>query len=219
MTPPAPSRYYPVVGPVYSLALFAALVAVAPAQSGAAEFARVDTLNIRFEAFAQDISFLHTSSSPFDGDDVWGGSSIVAFEAEWRRFRFGFAWYEDILGTDTPDFLPIRLGYTIWRRPVGYAWKLQGMVPEVYGRITAYPIPVPWDDLYGRRVRLAGRADIVASADMLGVGIDVSAGVLGVLAQKSAGHGTWTEANGLTPTLDVRFRLLTLSAAFPLRRR
>ena len=221
MTQPAPGRYYPVVGLVHTLALLTTLVAVAPASPVAVEdFApRTDTLNIRFEAYSQNISLYHIGRGPFVNDDDWGGMTIFGLEAEWRRLRLGLAWYEDVPGTNSAGFLPVRLGYTIWRRPVGYVWKLQGMVPEVYGRFTAYLAPMEPEQPSIETLRVAGRAEIVAAVDMLGVGMDVSVGALAVSAKTAyEGHGIWRDASRLTPTVDVRFRLLTLSAAFPRRR-
>lgn len=161
---------------------------------------------LRIELFSYNVSVAH-GASDWDGGqnglDQWQGYSILGAHVEWEHFRVGTVVEEQPVGWYSSSYLPLKLGYTVWTRPVGYFWRFEGMAPEVSGELT-----LNWwnetGDEWGR-VPIEVRVDAVIGADLLGAGLSVAAGVIYI--QNLDGHsGEWVLHQGFSPSLEIRFR-------------
>ena len=163
---------------------------------------------LRVELFSYDVSGIHGASN-WDGGqnglDQWAGYSILGAHFERNRFRVGTVVEEQPVGWYNSSYFPLKLGYTVWTRPVVYLWRFEGMVPELSTELT-----LNWwnetGDPWGR-VPIEVRADAVFGVDLLGVGVSVAAGVIYI--QTLDGHDTnfgWVRSQGLSPSIEVRFR-------------
>ena len=168
---------------------------------------------LRIEAFSYGLSVLH-GASHWEGEQSglasWTGSRILGVQYEWNRWRFGTAIEETPVGWSIESYLPIKLGNTIWNRPVGVAWRIQVMVPEVSAELTA----CWWNSGFSEwdLVPLAARADLVAGVDMLGLGLSLSAGVIYIMTKD--GHDTnygWQTFQGVSPNFEIRLRAGTVA--------
>jgi len=174
-------------------------------------------VRLRVECYSFSNSIVHGRSDwgPQSAYTEWVGETVLRAQVEWNRFQFSTTPYERITGWFAYSYFPIRVGYTIWERPVGYVWRAEGLVPEVAAELTVYwwnEGPGKWD-----RVPIAGRADIVVGVDMLGTGLSLSAGVLGIRTLDGHhGHGIWHTSQGLSPNVELRLRIGTF--AFDLSR-
>jgi hypothetical protein len=206
------------VGPAHSplrvLLCLTALVAACGAQDWLAgdDYAPDNRMRLRVELYSLSGSIVHGSAGWADGPDDglidWGGDATLRAEFCWNQIRLSTASEERLVGWAAWTRLPIRVGYTIWERPVGVIWRNEGVVPDVRAELTAYwwnEGLTEWD-----RVPLAGRADIVAGVDMLGVGVELAAGVVGIQTKDGhLGQGIWYERHGFSPNLELRLRFGT----------
>jgi hypothetical protein len=230
LTQTANRRYDAVVGKALSrspltaagaILLLAVLTGVGPAQGLFSDDENpyaTNEVRLRVEFYSLNSSIVH-GSSPWDNGlssyDNWGGGSTLRADLMWNRFRIGLSASENITGWFASSYLPVHVGYTIWQRPIGVIWRNEGMVPEVRAEFTAYYWNTGsdvWD-----RVPFAGRADVIAGADMLGVGVEIAAGIIGIDRKDDfIGQGDWHEHTGFSPNIELRLRfgtyLLNLSS-------
>jgi len=183
--------------------LLAALPLQAQSESG-------DATRLRVELYSRGFSLVHESTSGWLGFDSWNWSAenFLEVHVEKGRWRLGTAVSEEIMGLDLVySHAPVRIDYILWEHPLWYAWRLHGMVPEVALHFSGY-----WLNNTGEanmRVPLAGRLDLVAAVDFFGLGISVSAGVVGACTSTNYSSLQWDGHAGLSPNIELRLRLLT----------
>ncbi|GEM_PF-3357790 len=169
-----------------------------------------DPLRLRVELYSRGFSLVHESTSGWLGFDSWNWSAenLLQVHVERGRWRLGTAVSEEIMGLDLVySYAPLRVDYILWERPLWYAWRLHGMVPEVALHFSGY-----WLNSTGypnMKVPLAGRLDLVAGVDFLGLGISVSAGVVGACTSTNHSSLHWDGRAGLSPNIELRLRALT----------
>jgi hypothetical protein len=195
------------------VAVICTLVVVAFGQdgpSGEYKSGPANKLGLRVELYSGSYSVVHGRSDWEDGQSAftsWGGATAVGVHVEWNRFRLGTAIADWPVGWFATSLLPLQLGYTIWNHPGRYVGRIGGMVPEV-----AAELSVDWWNPAGGwdRMPVAARTALSVGADILGVGIKASAGV--IFIQYLNGHNTnygWVEHHGFSPSLELGFRIGT----------
>jgi hypothetical protein len=102
-------------------------------------------------------------------------------------------------------FMPLRVDYILWEHPLWYVGQLHGMLPDVTLHLSGYWLSNDGSPVVIRPV--GGRLEVVAGADFMGVGMSVSAGVVGAY-DRIHDPAHWA----LTPSVEIRARLLTFGA-------
>jgi hypothetical protein len=181
--------------------LVAAVVFLLPAVLSAEGQQVVENpLRLRVEAFSLGFDLAN-------GNRPSGTLSEVHFER--GRWRLGSAAAEGIIGLEFVGFMPVRVDYILWEHPIWYEGRLHGMLPDVALHVSGY-----WLSNAGRPIVIrpvAGRMEVVAGLDFLGVGMNLSAGVVGTYVSNYDGT-SWKQTSGLTPVVELRARLLTFGA-------
>jgi hypothetical protein len=136
---------------------------------------------------------------------------LISLDARWWRIRGGISVGEFGYGYGGTTFLsmPVRVGLTLWQRPMNYVGCLWGMLPEVYLQASATPSEQAiWSIDPPPTTLFIGHAELRAAADMYGVGIDVGAGVGAHRTRIGSSGEYWTTHWYVGPVLDARVRLL-----------
>ncbi|MFO7650347.1 MAG: hypothetical protein R6X13_03260 [bacterium] len=142
----------------------------------------------------------------------WNAFDILGVQAEKGRWRVGTCLYSKLTIIDYYDsYLPVNVEFVVWERPLWYKWRLHGMMPELAFRLRGYWLN-PMTGNEHRRLPIVGRLEAVAGADLLGVGLSLSAGVIGAVSRAELTAGEWTTFVGLSPNVEVRLRALTFGA-------
>jgi hypothetical protein len=173
-----------------------------------------DPVRLRVEVYSRGSSLVHVQSNSgwlgFDSEN-WASENWLQVHVEKGRWRVGTAVSEEIMGLDLVySYTPLRLDYILWEHPLWYAWRLHCMIPELTLHLSTY-----WWNSTGysyMKVPIAGRLDVVAGLDMLGLGLSVSAGVIGAYTSTNRTTRHWDTYSGLSPNIEVRLRALTFGA-------
>jgi hypothetical protein len=108
--------------------------------------------------------------------DTWQRSSVISVAsvtARWHALRLGASVLE--LSDEGIQFLPLAVGATIWSRQEPMWGRFYAFAPEVYAQLSGCVLdvvsfdPPPSTDF-------VGRAELIAAADVYGVGVKVFAG-------------------------------------------
>jgi hypothetical protein len=132
--------------------------------------------------------------------------SVASVQLEWNRLRIGTAVIEDPVGVDmlgATSYLPLRLGCTIWRHPVGYLGRVGGMAPEVSTEVLLNWWNTSSDEW--TRIPVVAKAQAVVGADMVGLGVSLAAGVM-YFESFDRHIGRWVEHHRFLPCAELRFR-------------
>lgn len=171
-------------------------------------------LRLRVEMYSRGVSFVHVqTNSGWLGFDSWNWSSenLLQVHIEKGRWRIGTAVSEEIMGLDLVySYAPLRIDFIIWEHPLWYAWRLHGMVPEVALHFSGYWLNNTGCDYM--RVPVAGRLDVVAGVDFLGLGVSISAGVVAARTSTNRTTRHWDTFAGVSPNIELRLRALTFGA-------
>jgi hypothetical protein len=198
--------------PVAALVLLAA--SRAAAMPRAAELRADDPVRLRVELYSGGSSLAHVSTDyrwlGFDSRE-WSSARFLQVHIEKGNWRIGTAAAEEVMGLDLVySYAPIRLEYVIWERPIWYAWVLHGMAPEVTLQLSGYWLNETFDHYL--KVPMAGRLDVVAGVDFLGLGLSLSAGMVAARTATNRTAHHWDTYAGLSPNVELRLRFLTFGA-------
>ena len=184
----------------FAFSLLISLSSFVPAMPGGqAEYGNEETPSFYITPEVFGFGVAHPLSHGFGEGSTF---RIGGIDMQYWRVRVGTSLLEAGYSGWSMSVLPVRLGFTLWRRPQKYLWQLYGMLPEVYIQTTTtlWPWridPPPYDSIISH-------TELRAAADIFGVGLDVGAGVSA--RYRCIGHPVpykWE----VYPVVDARVRL------------
>ena len=164
---------------VFTALLLAAGTAAARQQPGSEPGTRL--WNIQFEALrigggGAVVTERLFNRPAYSHPDGWVEERLLSLSVGYSKFRAGTSLFVGLMGLGLADasgnpnssVLPIKVGYTLWQRPVRYSrtGTFQGMFPDVSAEAELYWL----NGFLDGPTPVSGKAGICAEVDRFGLG-------------------------------------------------